>query len=118
VWHNSTDVEAVIGADPGPGPHYFEPTEAIDLMCNTKSLYSLYSNPNMDAMIAEMQRTLDDTKRGELIKKACRMLQEELPTIVIWASRSVYGMKPNIDFTPVQGIGWVYMHANDVRVKD
>ena len=118
VWHNSTDVEAVIGADPGPGPHYFEPTEAIDLMCNSKSLYSLYSNPNMDALIAEMQRTLDDTKRGELIKKACRMLQEELPTIVIWATRSVYGMKPNIDFTPVQGIGWVYMHANDVRVKD
>ncbi len=118
VWHKSTEAEVVIGADPGPGPHYFEPACAIDLMYKSDSRYGMWANPKMDALIEEMLGTLDDTKRAELINKACHLLQEELPTITIWATRSVYGMKPNIDFTPVQGIGWLYMHVNDVKVRD
>jgi ABC-type transport system substrate-binding protein len=107
----------VLGVDLAPLAHYPDPSQALDIVYHSEAPFCFWSTPEVDALIDKMKTTVDDAKRAELIKKANRIIHEEAPTIVHWATRVVYGMKKNIDFTPANGTGILYMHVNDIKVK-
>ena len=58
--------------------------------------------PEVDDGIARALRELDDTKRGEIIKGVVGFLHEQVATITLWDSVSVYSMKPNVHYTPIE----------------
>jgi ABC-type transport system substrate-binding protein len=92
----------------GSDPSYF-----LDLFFSGDGGFSLYDNPELDKIIAEAKTSVDEVKRGELIKKAVRLIHEEVPTIPIYNTVSVYVMKKNVDFKPT------LRHTHDlVLVKD
>jgi peptide/nickel transport system substrate-binding protein len=106
------DAEFVVyrghGRAGGPDPSYF-----LDLFLSGDGGYSLYYNPELDKVIAEAKATVNDAKRAEVIKRAGRIIEEDVPAIVIFNMVPVYAMKKNIDFKPTR------KHPHDlILVKD
>jgi peptide/nickel transport system substrate-binding protein len=62
-----------------------------------------YSNPKLDAIIVEAQRTVDDAKREALIRQAAKMAMEDFSVLPLhfevtpWALRKGLAYKPRID---------------------
>ena len=79
--------------------------------------FSVYSNPEIDKLISEARGTVDDTRRGEIIKKAVRMAHEDVPIIPICNLIAVYEMKKDIDFTPTQKYPFDIVLVKDIVVK-
>jgi peptide/nickel transport system substrate-binding protein len=86
----------------GPDPSYY-----LDLSYGTIGGNSVYSNPELDKIIAMAKATVDDTKRAELIKRAVRITYDDVAAIPIFNTVSLFAMKKNIDFRPMQN------HATD-----
>ena len=66
--------------------------------------YGSYSNPEMDAIIEEASRTLDDAAAVELFLQGQRLQREEYGSIplyyepqLIGVNRRVQGFKPRLD---------------------
>jgi hypothetical protein len=70
-----------------------------------------------DSPAAESKATVDDTKRGEVIKKGVRMLHEDVATIAIFNTIYVYAMKANIDFKATQKFTLPVVLVRDVTVR-
>jgi peptide/nickel transport system substrate-binding protein len=94
-----------------------EPAYNLDLFFGSEGGFSIYSNPELDKIIAQTKATVDNTKRGELIKKAVKIIQEEVPTILIFNTVAVYAMKNNIDFKPTQNYFVDLALVKDMTIK-
>lgn len=79
-----------------------EPSYTLDLFFGGEGGFSVYNNPELDRVIADARGMIDDAKRGELIKKAVRIVHEDVASIPIFNMIPVYAMKKNIDFKPTQ----------------
>jgi ABC-type transport system substrate-binding protein len=117
AFHN--DPKAVyVGLSTVPMAHLPEPTEALATGYYSKQSMALYFNKELDSLIEKIQATIDNTKRGELIKQALRMIHEDVATIQIFTATDVYAMKSNIEFTPTKKNREPLMLIKDVRIKD
>lgn len=59
-----------------------------------------YSNPAMDDLLTEALRTVDDTAREELLRKASRVAMEDFAIIPLHYEVSPWAMKATLDYTP------------------
>jgi peptide/nickel transport system substrate-binding protein len=59
-----------------------------------------YSNPVMDDILTEALRTVDDTAREELLRKASRVAMEDFAIIPLHYEISPWAMKATVDYTP------------------
>jgi peptide/nickel transport system substrate-binding protein len=94
-----------------------EPTMILDVILKTEGGFSVYSNPELDKVITEARRTVDEAKRGELVKKAVKIAHEDVPYIPICNIVSVYAMKRNIDFIPTQKFPMDLVLVKDITVN-
>jgi len=94
-----------------------DPTYYLQLYFGTDGAFSVYSNPELDRIIAEARTTMSSAKRAELIKKAVRILYDEVAFIPIINNVSVYAMKKNIEFVPTQKHGMDLVLVKDIAVK-
>ena len=94
-----------------------EPTFILDIILTTEGGFSVYSNPEFDKVVAEARGTVNDAKRGELIKKAVKIAHEDVPHIPICNIVSVYAMKRNIDFTPTLKFSFDLVLVKDITMK-
>lgn len=116
-WHK--DKHSVFaGVTTVPLANYPEPSYALDIGYTSGSPISVNYNPEFDAAVAAARATMDDAQRAELIKKAVRIMHEDVMSIPIWSHNSVYAMKPNIDFTPTVKSTSPLMLIKDVRIND
>jgi peptide/nickel transport system substrate-binding protein len=116
AWHD--DPKAVyVGLATVPMAHLPEPTEAIASAYYSKDRMAMYFNPKLDKLIEVIQVTLDDKKRGELLKQAIRMIHEDVGTIQIFTATDVYAMKPKIEFTPTKKNREPLMLIKDVKIN-
>jgi peptide/nickel transport system substrate-binding protein len=97
-------------------PGGVEPTYMLDSYFGSEGGYSIYSNPELDKTVAQARATVDDPKRGELIKKAARMAHDDVATIALYNIVAFYAMKENIDFKPTQKYLADLMYIKDVTV--
>lgn len=77
---------------------------------------SVYFNPKYESAIGEARATVDDTRRGELVKRAVKILSEDVALIPIFNMVTVYVMRNNIDFRATK----YYtdpIHVKDITVK-
>ena len=62
-----------------------------------------YSNPEVDALIKEAQRTVDDAKREEILRKASKLAMADVPLIPLhfeitpWAYKKGLTYKARVD---------------------
>jgi peptide/nickel transport system substrate-binding protein len=117
AWHD--DPKAVyVGLATVPMAHLPEPTEALNTGYYSKQRMAVYFNSELDPLIEKIQSTMDNTKRGELIKQALRIIHEDVATIQIFTATDVYAMKPNIEFMPTKKNREPLMLIIDVRIKE
>jgi peptide/nickel transport system substrate-binding protein len=116
-WHNNPKGEYV-GVTGPPICQYPDPTIALEDGFSSRSFISLYSNPEFDELLVKMRSTLDDTKRGDLIKKAVRILHEDVPTVLISGHKMLYAMGKHVEFTPTIKTQYPLMLIKDVKFVD
>ena len=77
---------------------------------------SVYFNPTYESVINEARATVDETKRAELVRRAVKILNEDVALIPIFNMVTVFVMKESIDFKPTR----YYtdpIHIKDITVK-
>jgi peptide/nickel transport system substrate-binding protein len=79
-----------------------EPSYTLDLFFGGEGGFSSYYNPELDKVIADARATVDDVKRGELIRKGVKIVHEEVASIPIFNMIPVFALKKNVDFKPTQ----------------
>ncbi len=94
-----------------------DPTVYLELFFSAEGGFSVYYNPEFDKVVAEAKATLNDAKRGELIKKATRMVHEDVASIPICNAVVVYATKKDIDFRPTQKHAMELVLIKDVDIK-
>ena len=94
-----------------------EPSYSLALHFGSDGANGSYSNPEFDKMVAEARATVNDARRGELIKKAVKFLHDDVARIPICDIVAFYAMKKNIDFTPTKGILFDLVLVKDVVIK-
>jgi peptide/nickel transport system substrate-binding protein len=94
-----------------------EATQTMELFFGSDGGFSVYSNPELDMVIAEARTTVDATKRGAVLRKAARLISDDVATIPIFNTVSVYAMKKNIDFKPTQNQPMELIHVKDVTIN-
>jgi peptide/nickel transport system substrate-binding protein len=77
-----------------------DPTEPLSVYYS-RAPFSLYRNDALDAAVDRTLAELDPEKRGEDIAAAFRIMHEDVATIVLWDSVSIYTMKADLDYTPL-----------------
>jgi peptide/nickel transport system substrate-binding protein len=57
-----------------------------------------YSNPELDKLIEEQQKTPDMKKRTAILQQAGRMLMEEVPFVPLYNLADIYGLTKNVNW--------------------
>jgi peptide/nickel transport system substrate-binding protein len=113
-WHKSTET-VFVGVATAPTANYADPTQALEISFYSQSPISFYQNTKFDAVLEKARATLDDKKRGELIKDAFRMVQDDVATALLWNNVSVYAMQKNISFTPTMRAIHAMVFLKDIK---
>jgi peptide/nickel transport system substrate-binding protein len=110
------DVEyvAVIGHGRAGGP---DATYYVDLFFGMEAPLGVYYNPELDKVNAVGRQTVDDKERAVLIKKAIKIIYDDVASIPLYNPVYVYAMKKNIDFVPTIGIVHNLVLLKDVTLK-
>lgn len=94
IRNTKKDPNAQLAAMSPTGPsHYPDPTITLVIQIISASSMSIYSNAEFDALVDQSLATLDNRKRGELLKKALRILCDDVAHILIWCNISVFVTK-------------------------
>jgi peptide/nickel transport system substrate-binding protein len=59
-----------------------------------------YSNPKMDALLIEAMRTVDDAKRGELLRQAETVVLDDNGILPLHFEVTLWAFKPEFDYKP------------------
>jgi peptide/nickel transport system substrate-binding protein len=77
-----------------------DPTFGLTAKLSCEGGSSVYCNPELEKILSEAKMTVNDAKRGDLVKRMIKILQEEVAIIPIFDTVAIYGMRKNIDFVP------------------
>jgi peptide/nickel transport system substrate-binding protein len=94
-----------------------DPTYYLDLFFSKEGSFSTYNNPELDKLTAEARAMANDAKRAAIIKKAVKIVHDDVPSIPIFNGVAVYGMKKNIEFKPTQKSAHDAILVKDVMIK-
>jgi peptide/nickel transport system substrate-binding protein len=94
-----------------------DPTQYLDLGYGTTGGNSVYSNPEFDKLVAQALGTIDDAKRAELIKKAVKITYDEVVAIPILNSVSLFAMRKNVNYSPMQNHAGQQLLLKDMTMK-
>lgn len=94
-----------------------EPTYTMELFFGSKGGFSVYSNPELDTLLETGKATIDENNRAEIIKKATRLISDDVAGIPIFNTVSFYAMKTNIDFKPTQKYLMDLLNVKDIAVR-
>jgi peptide/nickel transport system substrate-binding protein len=92
------------------------PVDALGLSFWSKSPFAMYNNPAFDKPYEEAKRTLDNTKRGELIRQAIKVLDHDKIIYTLWDNVDVYAMNAKVHFKPTHK-SLPMLLLNDMRVS-
>ena len=69
-------------------------------MLHTGSIFTYYSNPELDKLLEEGRGSLDQDHRKEIYSQAQRIVRDEAPMIFMWGFHSVWGVNNKVDWLP------------------
>ena len=94
-----------------------DPCHFMTAILRTDAGFSVYSNPEYDKVLDEARATMDDVKRGELIKKAARIAHDDVAFIPIYSTVPIFAMKKNVDFSPTRKYPFELVRVKHITVK-
>ena len=94
-----------------------DPCHFMTAILRTDAVFSVYSNPEYDKVLDEARATMDDSKRGELIKKAAKIAHDDVAFIPIYNTVPIFAMKKNIDFSPTRKYHFELVRVKHITVK-
>jgi peptide/nickel transport system substrate-binding protein len=94
-----------------------DPTYNMTLFFSKGGGISMYNNPELDKINAEAKATVSNAKRAELIKKAVRLVYEEVPSFPIYNNVAVYAMKKDVGFVPTRKYNMDLTLVKDMSFK-
>ena len=119
VRNAKKDPNALLVAMSPVGPsHYPDATIPLVIQFISASSMSVYSNTEFDALVDQSLATLDDKQRGELLKKALRIMYDDVAYIPIWHNISVFATKKNIEYTPTLKQSDPLMLIKEVKIRE
>jgi peptide/nickel transport system substrate-binding protein len=101
----------------GGVPGGMDPTVSLGTFFTKGGSRACFEKPEITKIINEARTTMDNKKRGELIKKSLQMLHEEVAVIPIQTSISVFALRKNLDFSPTKNYNTAYVHVKDMAFK-
>jgi peptide/nickel transport system substrate-binding protein len=94
-----------------------DPTQPMLGYFSSTGRAPVYTTPELTKLIAEAITTVDNKKRGELIKKAVKIIYDDVGIIPVHNSIVNYGMKKNVNFNPTKGVNFDFMLVKDMSIK-
>ena len=94
-----------------------DPLAALNMAYISTSMFALYANANLDAVILELSNTSDPDDRAALIKKAIKIIHDDMPDVPIFNVVTVDAMKSNVIFEPHLYSGMGTVNVKDIAVK-
>jgi len=85
----------------------YDPIHPVGGAFASNGSWSDYSNPKVDALLAEVAGVSDSTKRGEVFKRIGRELHDDAAAFFISEFTYIFVRKQNIQWTPQQGSGFL-----------
>jgi ABC-type oligopeptide transport system substrate-binding subunit len=90
--------------------------ESLRFAYSTQSPLSWYHNKDFDALVAAAGSSADEQVQSDYVRRAVRMLHEDLPIIPLWNNVLVYMMRPGVRFTPTRR-EYPLMQLKDVQLQ-
>jgi peptide/nickel transport system substrate-binding protein len=94
-----------------------DPCHFMYTMLRTDAGFSVYGNPEYDKVMDEARATVDDAKRGELIKKAVKIVHDDVAFLPLYNTVPIFAMKKNVDFSPTRKFPFELVRVRDITVK-
>lgn len=85
----------------------YDPIHPIVGTFSKDGTWSDYDNPDVDALIAELDRTRDPVERGALFHRIGRVLYDDAASINLSEHVYVYARKKSLDWQPQRGSGFL-----------
>jgi peptide/nickel transport system substrate-binding protein len=82
----------------------------------SRTANALYNTPKLDVIIDNAMSTFDNTARGELIKQAFRIINEDEPQVQILSTVSIFTSRSNIKIKPTK-ITNAFLLVKDIKFK-
>jgi ABC-type transport system substrate-binding protein len=71
------------------------PSYYLDLFYTKEGGFSVHSSPEIEKLVAEAKATVLDRKTAEMIRKAVKIIHDEVIIIPIFSTVAVYAMNKN-----------------------
>jgi peptide/nickel transport system substrate-binding protein len=78
------------------------PLEMLTISYLSSAGMVLYKNPAIDALIHRAMGELDPAERDRDVAATMRLVQDDVATIPIWDTVTVFAMKPDVHYTPIE----------------
>jgi ABC-type oligopeptide transport system substrate-binding subunit len=101
-----------------PLSNYSDPATMTYFTLSAHGANSVYkpSNPQFEDLADESITEYDDKQRGATVRKALHMVYDDVGIIGLWHAHTLYAMKPDVSYTPVQH-RMPLMRLMNVRLK-
>ena len=94
-----------------------DPCHFMTAMLRTDAGFSVYSNPEYDKVMDEARATMDDAKRGDLVKKAVRIACDDVAFIPLYNTVPIFAMSKNMDFSPTRKFPFELVRVKHITMK-
>jgi peptide/nickel transport system substrate-binding protein len=105
----------LVQLSPKPTANFYDPSSALAIAFSSNSPLSTYDgSAEFNGLVAKGEASFDDKQRGDYVRQAMKILQDDVATVPLWNGVVVYSMKPSVSFTPTQRNSMM-MYLTDVR---
>ncbi len=87
------------------------PEQVLELLLETGDLISAYSNPDVDALLAEQALQVDPAARKATIEELAQVLHDDAAWVYLWSTDAIVGVSPDVtgwqpapSYVPVTGV--------------
>lgn len=91
------------------------PEQVLELLLETGDLISSYSNPDVDALLAEQSVQVDPVERKATIEELAQVLHDDAAWVYLWSTDAIVGVSPDVS-------GWEpavsFVPVTDVTVAE
>jgi peptide/nickel transport system substrate-binding protein len=87
-----------------PLSNYTDPATMMYFTLSEHGSNSIYksSDPHFEPLAEQAVQILDDSKRAPVVRQALHIVYDDVGIIGLWHATTLYAMKPNVTYTPIQ----------------
>ncbi len=84
----------------GSGSNFEGQSDIIDYQKDLDYNYGFYNNPQYEKLWAELDKTVDSSKRAALMHRMERIMYDDPPVVYVYMQPDIYGVSKDINWQP------------------